>query len=103
MWVIFAGLYVALAALGPNGVVPVPVWPRINQHLLQVRAWVGDDIELVGADGEAAGIVEVAPRLDVTPYLRDRVVDDPREDTLLGNLACVVPAGDGSGRLIPAQ
>jgi hypothetical protein len=101
VWVIFAGLYVALAALGPNGVVPVPVWPRINQHLLQVRAWVGDDIELVGADGEPADIVEVAPRLDVTPYLQHRVVGDPREAALLGNLACSVPAG-GSGPLIPA-
>ena len=103
VWVLFAGLYVALAALGPNGVVPVPVWPRVNQHQLQVRAWLGEDIEVVGADGEAAGIVEVSPRLDVTPYLEHRVVGDLRESTLLGNLACVVPAGDGSGRLIPAQ
>jgi len=101
VWAIFAGLYVALAALGPNGVVPVPVWPQVNQHLLQVRAWIGDDIELVGADGEPAGVVEVTPRLDVTPYLRHRVVGDPRERALLGNLACGVPAGGGP--LIPAQ
>jgi len=58
------------------------------------------EVDLV-TDG--ARVVEVRPRLDVTPYLRDRVVADPRETALLGNLACVVPAGDGSGRLIPAQ
>ena len=103
VWVVFAGLYVGLAALGPNGVVPVPVWPRINQHQLQVRAWLGEDIGVVGPDGGIERVVEVRPRLDVTPYLQDRVVADPREAALLGNLACVVPAGDGSGRLIPAQ
>ena len=103
VWVIFAGLYVALAALGPNGVVPVPVWPRVNQHQLQVRAWLGEDIEVVGPNGEVERVVEVRPRLDVTPYLRDRVVGDPRETALLGNLACVVPAPDGGGRPMPAQ
>ena len=103
VWVIFAGFYVTLAAFGPNGVVPVPVWPRVNQHQLLVRAWIGEDIAVVGPSGEVDRVVEVEPRLDVTPYLRDRVVSDPRERALLGNLACVVPAGDGGGRSIPAQ
>lgn len=103
VWAIFAGLYVALAALGPNGVVPVPVWPRVNQHQLQVRAWIGEDIEVTSPDGAVEKVIEIRPRLDVTPYLRDRVVNDPREAALLGNLSCVVPAIDGSGPPVPAQ
>ncbi len=46
IWVLFAGFYTLLALIGPNGLLPSFVWPDNNQHLLQVRAWLGEDIDV---------------------------------------------------------
>jgi hypothetical protein len=94
-------IYLGLTMMGPNGLRTGLVWPVVSQHVLQARAWLGDDIEIPGPDGTVIDVVAVAPRLDVTPYFRHRVVADPREDGLVSNLAVVVR--DGAGRAIPAQ
>jgi hypothetical protein len=43
----------------------------------------------------------VEPRLDVTPYFKHRIVNDPRESQLLANLAVAIP--DQEGELQPIQ
>lgn len=101
IWLGFALLYTVLAALGHDGLRRTGSWPMVNQHLLQVRAWRGDDIVLPAPDGSAGRVVTVNPRLDVTPYFSDWVIQDPREKVLLTNLA--VGVRDDDGRLRPVQ
>lgn len=101
VWALWAVIYIVLAIVGPNGLTPVPTWPVVSQYLLQARAWLGVDITIPGDNGEPERVVEVGPRLDVTPYFRDRVVRDPRENTLVSNLAVVLPGP--AGVLAPAQ
>ena len=101
LWLLWSGLYMLLVTLGPNGLVPTPVWPDISQHLLQTRAWLGHDIAIAGEEGDEDTIITVAPRLDVTPYFENRVVRDPRERGLVSNLAVVVQRPDG--QIVPAQ
>ena len=101
VWSGFALVYTVLAALGLGGLRQTGSWPRVNQHLLQVRAWRGDDIVSRDRSGAVERVVAVAPRLDVTPYFRDWVIDDPRERVLLTNLA--VGVRDGGGRLQPVR
>ncbi len=96
-----AALYAVIAALGPYGVVPVPVWPEVAQQLLQARAWLGEDIFVV--DDDRIELIRISPRLDVTPYVAQRVVRDPREDSVLANLACAVRIGPERGDLMPLQ
>jgi hypothetical protein len=99
IWFGFALLYTTLAAIGPNGLLETGVWPFINQHLLQVRAWIGEDI--VYRD-EATGeerVIELGPSLDVTAYFRTWVIEDPRERVLLANLACGVREPGNQGGL----
>ncbi len=48
---VWAVAYAALVAVGPQGLIPNPVWPVISQHVLQTRAWLGDDIDLLNEDG----------------------------------------------------
>lgn len=103
IWVIFAALYTVLAAVGPNGPRSAMVWPQVNQHLLLTRAWIGEDIELPETESQAARTIAVGPRLDVTPYFRNRVVADPREQALMGNLAVVLPGCDREQPWLPAQ
>jgi len=100
IWLTFAFLYLALAALGPDGLLGRGLWPQVNQHLLQVRAWCGDDIVAPTEDGHEERVIQVRPRLDVTPYFRSWVLDDPRERVLLTNLACGV---EGSGADRPLE
>ena len=101
VWLGFALLYTVLAALGHGGLRQTGSWPRVNQHLLQVRAWRGDDIVLAAPDGSPGRVIDVEPRLDVTPYFSDWVIDDPRERVLLTNLAAGVR--DDAGRLQPVR
>ncbi len=101
LWAMWAGLYALLAVLGPNGLVPEPVWPVVSQHVLQARAWLGRDIDVVDDNGAVTGRVAVSPRLDVTPYFRHRIVRDPREEALVGNLAVAIRTASGS--LEPVQ
>ncbi len=103
IWLGFGLSYLVLAALGPNGLRQAGVWPQTNQHLLQVRAWRGEDVELPDDGGSSVQPIEVSPRLDVTPYFEHWVVDDPRERVLLTNIACGVPSTTGEGRLQPVQ
>jgi hypothetical protein len=93
VWVAFAFLYLVLAAVGPGGIRPGGVWPQANQYLLQVKAWMGEDIVIRGEHGQRS-LIEVSPRLDVTPYLRHREVVDVREDVIVADLACGMPTGD---------
>ena len=101
VWLGFALLYMVLAALGHGGLRQTGSWPEVNQHLLQVRAWRGEDIVLTAPDGSPKRVITVDPRLDVTPYFRDWVIDDPRERVLLTNLA--VGVRDDGGRLQPVR
>ncbi len=101
MWVLWAGIYLALAVVGPNGLVPVPVWPVVSQHLLQARSWLGLDIHLPESETEQGQVIEVRPRLDVTPYFQNQIIGDPREKVLISNLAISLPGSHG--RPIPAQ
>lgn len=101
VWLGFALLYTVLAVLGHGGLRPTGSWPQVNQHLLQVRAWRGDDIVLIAPDGGPGQVIAVQPRLDVTPYFRDWVIEDPRERVLLTNLA--VGVRDADGRLQPVR
>lgn len=87
VWVVWAVAYAALVAVGPQGLIPNPVWPVISQHVLQTRAWLGDDIDLWNENGTFDRTQTISPRLDVTPYFQHRVINDPRESTLMANLA----------------
>lgn len=98
---IFGLLYAILAALGPYGIVPVPVWPEVTQQLLQARAWLGEDLFV--DDGDRLELIPVSPRLDVTPYVAHRMVRDPREETIVANIACAVRTGPERGDLMPLQ
>jgi len=98
LWLLWSAVYLLLAVLGPNG--PRPSWPHISQHLLQARAWAGSDIRFLDGSGREK-IIRVSPRLDVTPYFAHRIVEDPRENTVISNIAVRLPGR--SGRLIPAQ
>lgn len=101
VWLFWSLFYLFLVTLGPNGLLPVPVWPAISQHVVQARAWLGDDIEVWNDNGTFDRDLEVCPRLDVTPYFRHSVINDPRESTLLANLAIAVR--DPGGDLTPIQ
>ncbi|RLE36332.1 MAG: hypothetical protein DRJ61_00950, partial [Acidobacteria bacterium] len=101
VWVLWTMIYLILAVVGPNGLVPVPIWPVVSQHLLQGRAWLGLDIRIPDDYGDPGRVIEVKPGLDVTPYFQHRLVGDPRENTLVSNLAIALP-GPG-GTLVPAQ
>jgi hypothetical protein len=101
VWLGFAFFYTVLAALGHGGLRQTGSWPQVNQHLLQVRAWRGDDIVLTTPTGASERVIAVEPRLDVTPYFRDWVIEDPREKVLLTNLA--VGVRDDAGRLQPVR
>lgn len=101
VWLGFALCYLVLAALGHGGLRQTGSWPQVNQHLLQVRAWRGDDIVLTAENGGSGQVIAVRPRLDVTPYFRDWVINDPRERVLLTNLA--VGVRDDAGRLQPVR
>lgn len=101
VWALWGGIYLILAVIGPNGLVPVPTWPVVSQHLLQARAWLGLDITIPGDKGEAGRVISVGPRLDVTPYFQYRVVRDPRENILVSNLAVGLPGPENI--LVPAQ
>jgi hypothetical protein len=103
IWLGFSLLYVALASVGPGGLLSTGSWPQVNQHLLQVRAWRGDDIEITGPSGKAERVIAVRPRLDVTPYFRNWVISDPREKVLLTNLACGVRSDAREGQLRPVR
>jgi hypothetical protein len=103
IWLGFGLLYLGLAVIGPMGLTETGVWPMNNQHLLQVRAWRGENIDLPAEDGTVASTIEVSPRLDVSPYFEHWVVDDPREKVLLSNLACGVRPSDGSSGLEPVK
>jgi hypothetical protein len=103
IWLCFGLLYLVLAAVGPNGLSSTWAWPQVNQHLLQVRAWLGDDIAVPESNGNTPHTIAVAPRLDVTPYFSTWVLEDPRERVLLSNIACGVRSRDGSRRLEPVQ
>lgn len=103
IWLGFGLLYLALAALGPNGLKETGVWPQTNQHLLQVRAWLGEDIDLPESAGSVGRRIQVERRLDVTPYFEHWVVNDPRERVLLTNIACGVVTGAERNRLEPVQ
>ena len=50
-----------VAVIGPNGLVPELVWPDNNQHLLQTRAWLGEDIRTVPPECSGGGQTRVAP------------------------------------------
>ncbi len=100
LWLLWSALSMVLVTLGPNGLVPVPVWPDVSQHLLQARAWLGQDITIEGDDGNTT-VIAVAGRLDVTPYFENRVVKDPRERGLVSNLAVAIRRPNGE--LVPAQ
>ena len=95
VWLVTSAVYVLLAVLGPSAPSTTTGWPRANQHLLQTRSWLGEDIRL--PDGST---VEVEPRLDVTPYVAHRVVADPRDEAILANIACALQVG---GELVPLQ
>jgi hypothetical protein len=101
VWLLWTGLYVALAASGPNGLVRAPLWPDVSQHLLQARAWLGADIRIPIGETGGVEVLSVAPRLDVTPYFKNRPVRDPRENALVSNLA--VGVVDAGGGLVPVQ
>lgn len=101
IWAFWGGIYLVLAVIGPNGLVPVPVWPVVSQHVLQARSWLGFDITIPGSTSTPEQRIEVSPRLDVTPYFRNQVIRDPRENSLVSNLAVALPGPDGS--LVPAQ
>ncbi len=101
VWIFWAVVYSVLAAVGPNGLVPNPVWPVISQHIMQARAWLGDDIEILDDEGFFDRELEINPRLDVTPYYQYRVINDPRESILIANLAVAI--GGPSGNLVPIQ
>jgi hypothetical protein len=103
IWFTFALLYLLLAVVGPSGLLRTGVWPFVNQHLLQVRAWVGDDIVAPGEAGEVDRIIPVEPRLDVTPYFRTWAMGDSRERILLSNLACGVKDDAPDARLRPVR
>jgi hypothetical protein len=106
VWLGFSLLYTLLAALGHGGLLKTGSWPQVNQHLLQVRAWRGEDIVLTGPDGSPERVIAVEPRLDVTPYFRDWVIEDPRERVLLTNLAVGVRGAGGAlqpVRYLPAD
>jgi hypothetical protein len=101
LWALWSALYLVLAVVGPNGLMPVPVWPVVSQHILQVRAWLGEDIVTPEDETEEARLIPVSRRLDVTPYIHHRVVRDPREDSLIANIAAAVPGPHGG--LVPLQ
>lgn len=103
VWLGFGLLYLVLAAVGPNGLSATWAWPQVNQHLLQVRAWLGEDIVVPATEITPQRTVPIAPRLDVTPYFATWVLDDPRERVLLSNIACGVRRGDGGRALEPVQ
>ncbi len=103
IWLGFGLFYLGLAALGPNGLRPTGVWPQTNQHLLQVQAWRGEDIELPEHGGSSSRLIEVSPRLDVTPYFETWVLGDERERVLLTNIACGVQPENTDGRLEPVE
>jgi len=103
IWLGFSLLYLGLAVVGPKGLTETGMWPLVKQHLLQVRAWRGEDIELPGEEGSAGSTVEVAPRLDVNPYFEHWVMEDPRERVLLTNIACGVRSADPGEPLQPVQ
>jgi hypothetical protein len=103
IWLGFAFLYTLLAAFGPNGLLENGVWPFVNQHLLQVRAWRGEDIVVADFERGDERIVAVEPGLDLTPYFQTWVVEDPRERVLLANLACGVREGPPGGPLLPVR
>ncbi len=103
VWIGFAFLYTALAVIGPKGLLETGSWPCVNQHLVQVRAWLGEDIVVPPGEGAQGRIVQVHPRLDVTPYFRTWVMDDPRERVLIANLACGVKAAGPERRLTPVR
>lgn len=93
-------VYLGLALIGPGGLKSTMVWPTVSQHLVQARAWLGEDIHVPTTDGEDQ-VIPVAPRLDVTPYFRHRVMKDARENGLISNLAVGMRAEDGT--LAPVQ
>ena len=103
IWLGFSVLYLALAAVGPKGLRSNGVWPFINQHLLQVRAWRGEDIVIPAEPGSIREIEVVSPGLAVTPYFKHWVVDDPRERVLLSNIALGVRPAGPERRLQPVQ
>jgi hypothetical protein len=103
IWLGFALLYLGFAAVGPNGLTATGTWPQVNQHVLQARAWRGEDIDVPATERAPAHTVAVSPRLDVTPYFATWVLDDPRERVLLSNIACGVRPADGSRHLQPVQ
>ncbi len=101
VWVLWGMIYLGLAVIGPGGLVPVPTWPAVNQHLIQAKAWLGLDITVPAGMRARERVIEVMPRLDVTPYFQNRVIRDPREDSLISNLAISLPGPQGV--LVPAQ
>ncbi len=103
IWLGFSMLYLGLAALGPKGLRSTGVWPFVNQHLLQVRAWRGEDIVMPGVRGSIQEIEAVSPGLAVTPYFEHWVMDDPRERVLLSNIALGVRPPESGRRLDPVQ
>lgn len=103
IWLGFGLLYLVVAAWGPNGLRETGIWPQTNQHLLQVRAWRGEDIEVPDGDGSGGELIEVTPRLDVTPYFDHWPIQDDRERVLLTNIACGVRPDSGDGQLEPIQ
>jgi hypothetical protein len=90
VWIGFTFLYLLLTALGPEGLLSTGIWPRVNQHLLQVRAWRGEDILVPDESGTVGRVIPISPRLDVTPYFENWVMEDPRERVLMSNIACGV-------------
>lgn len=87
IWALFAGFYTLLALVGPNGLLPSFIWPDNNQHSLQARAWLGEDIDVESVNPDEALHIDVDPRLDVTPYFEHRVIVHPRDKSMLANLA----------------
>jgi len=98
IWLLATGFYLLLAIAGPNG--PRPFWPVISQHLLQARAWAGSDIVEIDPAGRKT-IINVSPRLDLSPYFSHRVVHEPRENSIISNIAVRIPGP--RGHLVPAQ
>jgi len=91
VWILSAALYLLAAAFWFNGLNDAGFWPRVNQHRLQLQAWLGEDIVLPIEDGTGIGTLRVDPRLDITPYVVHTAMLDPREAALTSNLAAVMP------------
>ncbi len=91
VWILAAAAYLLAAMFWFNGLNDAGFWPRVNQHRLQLQAWLGTDIVLPIEDGTGVGTLRVDPRLDITPYVVHTVMLDPREAGLMSNVAAVVP------------